>query len=47
MRYKIEFKPQSLKDAKKIPKNELEKIFDKIEVLKDNLFGDVKRLTNK
>jgi len=46
MLYRIEFKPQSLKDGKKIPKKELKRIFDKIEVLKENMTGDVKHLTN-
>jgi len=46
MLYKIAFKPQSLKDGKKIPKKELERIFEKIEALKQDMFGDVKRLTN-
>ena len=46
MLYKIEFKPQSLKDGKKIPKRDLRRIFDKIEALKENMFGDIKHLTN-
>jgi mRNA interferase RelE/StbE len=46
MDYEIRFKPKSLKDGKKIPKNDLENIFDKIEFMKIGLRGDVKRLTN-
>ena len=46
MQYEIHFKPRSLKDGKKIPKRELERIFEKIEALENDLFGDVKRLTN-
>ena len=46
MQYEIRFKPRSLKDGKKIPKRELERIFEKIEALENDLFGDVKRLTN-
>jgi mRNA interferase RelE/StbE len=46
MDYEIRFKPKSLKDGKKIPKNDLEKVFDKIEFMKIGLRGDVKRLTN-
>lgn len=46
MLYKIEFKPQSLKDGKKIPIKELERIFAKIEALQEDMSGDVKRLTN-
>jgi mRNA interferase RelE/StbE len=46
MDFEIKFKPKSLKDGKKIPKNDLENIFDKIEFMKTGLRGDVKRLTN-
>ena len=46
MKYKIEFKPQALKDGKKIPKQTLRQVFSKIELLSDDLQGDVKRLTN-
>ncbi len=46
MQYPIEIKPQAVKDGKKIPPKQLERIFDKIELLSDNLQGNVKRLTN-
>ncbi len=46
MEYKIEFKPKALKDCKNLPKKDVVKIFAKIEGLKNNLDGDVKRLTN-
>lgn len=46
MKYKIEFKPRSLKDCRKIPKEDLQRIFAGIEDLKDGLKGDVKHLTN-
>lgn len=46
MKYEIEFKPRSLKDCKKIPKEDLQRIFAGIEDLKDELKGDVKHLTN-
>jgi mRNA interferase RelE/StbE len=46
MRYEIRFKPRALKDGKKIPLNELVRIFEKIEALQDDLAGDVKRLTD-
>ncbi len=46
MRYEIEFKPKSSKDCKKIPKDELNRIFTGIEDLKFNLKGDVKHLTD-
>ena len=46
MRYKINFKPKSLKDCKKISKDDLNRIFTGIEDLKFDLKGDVKHLTN-
>ena len=46
MKYRIELKPKSLKDCKKIPKEDLKRIFAGIENLKDGLKGDVKHLTN-
>ena len=46
MFYKIEFKPKSIKDCRKIPKNDLQKLFKKIDNLADNLSGNVKKLTN-
>ncbi len=46
MRYKTVFKPRAIKDCKKIPKDHLKHIFEKIELMQDNLQGDVKKLTN-
>ena len=46
MDYEIRFKPRALKDGKKIPNNELARIFEKIKELENDLVGDVKRLTN-
>jgi len=46
MTYQIEFKPKSIKDLRGIPKPELENIFEKIELIKTDLHGDVKKLTN-
>ena len=46
MQYEIRFKPRSLKDGKKIPKKILVRVFEKIEALENDLFGDVKRLAN-
>ncbi len=46
MQYGVEIKPQALKDGKKISKNTLERILNKIERMKDGLSGDIKRLTN-
>ena len=46
MKYVIEFKPRSLKDCKKIPTPDLERIFTNIEAMANDLKGDIKRLTN-
>ena len=46
MKYEIEIKPKAIKDVKKIPKKILITVFDKIELLSDNLQGSVKHLTN-
>ena len=46
MQYEIRFKPQAIKDGKKIGRTELLKIFEKIEGLKNNLHGNIKKLTN-
>lgn len=46
MHYDIEFKPKAFKDCKKIPKQALKQIFEKIELLQNDLAGDVKKLTD-
>ncbi len=46
MQFKIEFKPKSFKDLKKIPKHQRKSIVEKIEGLENNLAGDVKKMTN-
>lgn len=46
VKYEVEFKPKSLKDLGKIPNNIQNRIMDKIELLQDNLQGDVRKLTN-
>ncbi|MBU0699675.1 type II toxin-antitoxin system RelE/ParE family toxin [bacterium] len=46
MKHKIEFKPRALKDCNAIDKKVLQTIFSKLEILSDNLQGDVKKLTN-
>jgi mRNA interferase RelE/StbE len=46
MEYKVGFKPRAIKDCKSIDKKRLKLIFSKIELLSDNLQGDVKKLTN-
>ena len=46
MIYQIEFKPRTLKDLKAIKRNEARRIIEKIDALKNDLAGDVKRLTH-
>ena len=46
MEYVIEFKPRALKDVKKLPAEQQWRVIARIELLKDDLSGDVKRLTN-
>ena len=46
MTYEIEFKPRSIKDLQSIPKVQAQRIVEKIEALRTDLAGDVKRLTD-
>ena len=46
MLYEIEIKPQVIKDGRKIPRSDLLRIFEKINLLKNDLQGNVKHLTN-
>ena len=46
MKYEIEFKPQALKDLKGLPAGASRRIIAKAEALRDDLAGDVKKLTN-
>jgi mRNA interferase RelE/StbE len=46
MKYKVEFKPKSIKDLRKIDKNNQKVIIEKIEKMAHNLSGDIKKLTN-
>ena len=46
MRYEIEIKPRAIKDGKRISKDVLIRIFERIEWLAEDLRGDVKHLTN-
>lgn len=46
MQYQIKFKPRALKDLDRIDKASALKILSQIEGMKDNLIGDVKKLTN-
>ncbi len=46
MTYGIEFKPRALKDLKAISNQDAQRIVAKIEALRNDLAGDVKRLTD-
>ena len=46
MIYVIEIKPKAIKDGKKIPRQILKNIVQKIEQMQNDLQGDVKHLTN-
>ena len=46
MKYKVEFKPRAIKDLTHIPKADGKRIVEKLQLLEDNLKGDIKRLTN-
>lgn len=46
MNYRIEFKPRAVKDLKSLEAKQATRIVQKIAEMKDDLRGDVKRLTN-
>jgi mRNA interferase RelE/StbE len=46
MKYQITFKPRAVKDIKAISVKVRDRILDRIEIMGDDLSGDVKRLTN-
>jgi len=46
MIYEIEFKPRALKDLKALPKAMQRRIIARIEALRNDLAGDVKKLTD-
>jgi mRNA interferase RelE/StbE len=46
MNYDIEFKPRAVKDLKGLPKSAQRRILASIEGLRNDLAGDVKRLTD-
>lgn len=46
MNYQIEFKPKALKDLASLPAEVQSRVVTKIELMQNNLTGDVKRLTN-
>lgn len=46
MLYELEFRPSAAKDLESLPRNIARKIMQKIERMRTDLTGDVKRLTN-
>ena len=46
MKYKVGLKPKAKKDLRRIQKKDAIRIVNALEQFKDNLSGDVKRLTN-
>jgi mRNA interferase RelE/StbE len=46
MKYGIEFKPKAVKDLRNLPKQIQSKILEKIQLMENDLVGDVKKLTN-
>ena len=46
MDYQIEFKPRAVKDLKDLPKAHSRRVMARIEALRHDLAGDVKKLTN-
>ncbi len=46
MKYQVQFQSKAIKALEKLPTQERVKIVTKIEAMKNNLQGDVKKLTN-
>lgn len=46
MKYKVELKAKAFKDLSKLPVNIQNQIISKLEILENNLQGDIKKLTN-
>jgi len=46
MKYDVQFKPRAVKDIEKLSSQLQTKIIKGIEIMSDDLLGDVKRLTN-
>ena len=45
MIYKIEFKPRALRDLRSIDRTQARRILDRVAAMKNDLAGEVKRLT--
>lgn len=46
MKYGIDFKPKAIKDLRSLPKQIQSKILEKVQLMENDLAGDVKKLTN-
>jgi mRNA interferase RelE/StbE len=46
MEYEVEFKPKAIKDLDSLPPDDARRVVEKIKRLRNDLHGDVKRLTN-
>lgn len=46
MIYRVEFKPRAIKDLQSLPVEVQSRVLAKIEVMQNNLTGDIKKLTN-
>ncbi|MEG3989255.1 type II toxin-antitoxin system RelE/ParE family toxin [Microcoleus sp. S28C3] len=46
MNYQAEFKPKAIEDLESLPAEVQSRVLTKIELMQNNLTGDVKRLTN-
>ncbi|MBF0231184.1 MAG: type II toxin-antitoxin system RelE/ParE family toxin [Desulfamplus sp.] len=46
MIYQLEFKPKAVKDLQVIPHIMQSRILEKVELLKENLQGDIRKLTD-
>jgi mRNA interferase RelE/StbE len=46
MRYSTELKPKAIKDLKSIPLRDRRKIIERIDMMEDDLSGNIKKLTN-
>jgi mRNA interferase RelE/StbE len=46
LRYEVTLKPKAIKDLQRLPPDAQARILEKVELMQDDLQGDVKRLTN-
>ncbi|MEX0774259.1 MAG: type II toxin-antitoxin system RelE/ParE family toxin [Phycisphaeraceae bacterium] len=46
MHYDLRFKPRAVRDLERLPRPLAQRVIAKIEAMREDLHGDVKRLTN-